>query len=84
MPAQVRTRNLPSAEPGSRTESPKSLLSLRDAADYWGVSERSLRQYIADGLVPAYRLPGRDGRSRLIRVRLDDLEAAMRPAGGAS
>jgi len=64
----------------SRVNLPE-LISLQDAAVLWDISEKSMRRYIADGLVPAYRLPGRDGRSRLIRIKRADLEGSISRVG---
>jgi excisionase family DNA binding protein len=48
-------------------------LSLDQAASIMSLSVKTLRRRIADGTIPAYQC----GR-RPIRIRLDDLEAAMR------
>lgn len=64
--------------------SPKArrrLATLAEAADYAACSPRTLRRRVADGTLPAYRL------GRLLRVDLDELDAALRPiptAGGAA
>jgi excisionase family DNA binding protein len=49
-------------------------LSLNQAASIMSLSVKTLRRRIADGTIPAYQC----GR-RPIRIRLDELEAAMRP-----
>jgi excisionase family DNA binding protein len=52
-----------------------------DSAEYLGVTERTIRNYIARGLLPASRVHG----SRLVRIRKSDLDAMLRPiptAGG--
>ncbi|OIQ84050.1 helix-turn-helix domain protein [mine drainage metagenome] len=51
------------------------LWTLGQAADYIGLTERSLRRYIADGDLPAYRLAGK----KQIRVRRSDVEALLKP-----
>lgn len=51
-----------------------------EAAEYLGVTDRTLRRYVASGDLPAYRLG-----PRLLRFRQSDLDALMRPiptAGG--
>lgn len=48
-------------------------LSIHQAAQCVAVSDKTIRRRIADGTIPAYRC----GR-RAIRIRLDDLEAALR------
>jgi excisionase family DNA binding protein len=52
---------------------------MKDAADYLDVTERTIRQMIADGRLTGYR-----SGSRLVRVDLNELDAAMRPFGGAA
>lgn len=54
-------------------------LSLADAAEWAGVCERTMRRYIAEGRIPAYRL----GKRR-VRVKADDLDALFTriPTGG--
>lgn len=46
-------------------------VSLQDAADYYGVSTKSIRRWISDGRLEGYRVG-----PRLLRVRLDSLDAA--------
>ena len=48
-------------------------LSLEEAAEVMSLSVKTIRRRIADGTIPAYQC----GR-RPIRIRLDDLEAALR------
>lgn len=48
-------------------------LSLDQAAEVMSLSVKTIRRRIADGTIPAYQC----GRSP-IRIRLDDLEAALR------
>lgn len=47
------------------------LVSLRDAADVFGVSVKTIRRRIADGTVTGYRI------GTLIRVDLEELRAAL-------
>ena len=49
-------------------------LSLEQAAEVSSLSVKTIRRRIADGTIPAYQC----GR-RPIRIRLDELEAALRP-----
>ena len=53
-------------------------LSLEEAAEVMSLSVKTIRRRIADGTIPAYQC----GR-RPIRIRLDDLEAALRPIRSA-
>lgn len=48
-----------------------------EAAEYLGVTNRTIRQMIADGRLRAYR-----SGTRLIRLDLNEIDAAMRPFGG--
>lgn len=48
-------------------------LSLEEAAQVMSLSVKTIRRRIADGTIPAYQC----GR-RPIRIRLEDLEAALR------
>jgi excisionase family DNA binding protein len=52
---------------------------LKEAATYLNVTERTIRQMIADGRLTGYRNGG-----RLVRVDLNELDANMRPFGGAA
>ncbi len=51
-------------------------LRSREAAALLGVSTRTLRRYISDGVVPIYRLP-----SGHVRVHPDVIEELTRPVG---
>lgn len=46
-----------------------SLLTLQAAANYLDVTDRTIRNYIARGLIPAQRVG-----PKLLRIRLSDLE----------
>lgn len=52
--------------------------TLKQAAEYLGVSDRTIRVMIADGRLTGYR----NGRN-IIRVDLNAIDAAMEPFGGA-
>ena len=49
-------------------------LSIRAAADAYGVSEKTIRRRIASGDLPAFRFGPRS-----IRLRPEDVEALARP-----
>ncbi|MGK2854573.1 MAG: helix-turn-helix transcriptional regulator, partial [Microbacteriaceae bacterium] len=55
-----------------KTELP-TYLSLEEAAEMMSLSTRTMRRRISDGTIPAYQC----GR-RSIRLRLDELESALR------
>jgi len=48
-------------------------LSLDEAAEIMSLSVKTIRRRISDGTIPAYQCGGRP-----IRIRLDELEAALR------
>lgn len=52
---------------------------IGEAADYLGVTDRTIRQMISDGRLTGYR-----SGTRLVRVDLDEIDAAMQPFGGAA
>lgn len=52
---------------------PRKLVTQKVAAGTYGLCERTIRNYIAQGLITGYRLPG----GRAIRVDLDELERAI-------
>jgi excisionase family DNA binding protein len=60
----------------SKTASPPNL-SIGDAAEYLGVTTRTIQQMVADGRLRAYRLG-----PRVVRLRRDDIDAALTPYGG--
>ncbi len=66
----------PHTPQGAATMAEKTLpvyLSLEEAAEVMSLSIKTIRRRIADGTIPAYQC----GR-RPIRIRLDELEAALR------
>jgi excisionase family DNA binding protein len=54
-------------------------VSIKQAAEYIGVTDRTIRQMIADGRVPAYKSGG-----RLVRLDLNEVDAALQPYGGGA
>lgn len=52
----------------------KTYITQREAADILGVTDRTVRNMIADSRLRAYRLG-----PRVIRLRLDEVENALRP-----
>jgi excisionase family DNA binding protein len=52
---------------------------LGEAAEYLGVTDRTIRQMIADGRLIGYRSGG-----RLVRVDLNEVDDAMQPFGGGA
>lgn len=54
-------------------------VKLAEAAEYLGVTDRTVRSMIADGRLTGYR-----SGARLVRVDLNEIDAAMKPFGGAA
>lgn len=52
-------------------------VSLDEGAEYVGVTSRTIRQWITEGKIRGYRV-----NSRLIRIDLNELDAALQPFGG--
>ena len=50
-------------------------LNQTEAAKYLGVTDRTIRNYVARGVLPARRVRG----SRLVRIDQRDLDAMLRP-----
>ena len=48
--------------------------SIEDAAAYFGVCTKTIRNWASGGRVKLYRLPG----GRTLRVRIDEIEATLR------
>lgn len=57
---------------------PHQYISLADSARMLAVSEGTVHNMLRDGRLRAYRL------GRTIRLRVDEIEAAMVPFGGAA
>ncbi len=53
----------------------KELLSVKEAAEFLGLSVSTIRRYIYDRRLPAYKVAG----ERLVRIRREDLEALLNP-----
>ncbi|MGE3842423.1 MAG: helix-turn-helix domain-containing protein [Vicinamibacterales bacterium] len=52
----------------------KTYITQQEAADILGVTDRTIRNMAAQGRLRAYRLG-----PRMIRLRLDEVEAALQP-----
>lgn len=63
----------------SRNLPPSPWLSQAEAAEYLGVTDRTIRNYVARGDLPAARVRG----SRLIRIAQSDLDALLGPIPSA-
>ena len=65
---------MPHKPPCSTTPSPPDM-TIKDSATYMNVSDNHVRNLIADGVLPAYRV------GRVIRLRRSDIDAALRRVG---
>ncbi|WP_201358591.1 excisionase family DNA-binding protein [Mycobacterium paraintracellulare] len=52
-------------------------VKVAEAAEYLQVTDRTIRAMVADGRLRAYRSGG-----RLVRLDLNEIDAAMQPFGG--
>lgn len=57
---------------------PRRYVRISAAAEYLGVTDRTIRTMIADGRLTGYR-----AGQRLVRVDLNEVDAAMKPFGGS-
>jgi excisionase family DNA binding protein len=55
-------------------------LSVRQTADILSVSPRTIRRYIEQNILPAYRVTG----SNTIRIKREDLEALLEPINASA
>lgn len=68
--------------PTNKATSPRRWITQRDAADHLGVTDRTIRNYIASGRLTGYRLGG-----RAVRLDLNEVDDLLRPiptVGGAA
>lgn len=82
MEAPVPLRMTPAAHtktlPGEQMpNNPRRWAKPQDVADYLGVSVRTVRNMIASGRIPAY-----SNGARILRIDLNEVDAAMTPTGG--
>jgi len=75
MPLETKTE----PAPATLDLSNRRWLSQAQAANYLGVTDRTLRAYAARGVLRAHRIRG----SRLIRYDRSELDAALRPIPSA-
>ncbi len=52
---------------------------MQETAEYMGVSLRTVREWISQGNIPGYRI-----NARVIRVDLNEVDAAFKPFGGGA
>jgi excisionase family DNA binding protein len=62
----------------SRETIARQYISQREAGDLLGFTDRTIRNMIADGRLRGYRI------GRTVRLKRDEIEAALVPFGGAA
>ena len=72
----MATRQIPS---NRRERRHPELIGLQEAADRCGVHYRTMRRYVAAGRLNAVRVG-----PRLLKVNAADVDALLRPVGGAA
>jgi excisionase family DNA binding protein len=77
--ANLQTSSRPTAPAGPNRATRRRYVKPAEAAEYLGVTTRTIRQMIADGRLTGYR-----SGARLVRLDLDEIDAAMKPFGGAA
>lgn len=79
MGAEGRTpKGCPPMSADTRTSPRRRWAKISEAADHLQVTPRTIRHMIADGRITGYR-----SGTRLVRVDLNELDAAMVAFGGA-
>jgi len=76
MPGEIKRRNRDALAAETQR---RRYVTQAHAAEYLGVTARTIRQMIADGRLTGYR-----SGKRLVRVDLNEIDAAMQPFGGAA
>lgn len=83
LPTQTVNRSKPNRTGRRQSQDaspqPRRYAKLQQAADYLNVNERTIRDMIADGRLIGYR-----SGPRIVRVDLNEIDAAMTPFGGAA
>jgi len=67
------------APEGPNRAARRRYVKIAEAAEYLQVTDRTIRQMIADGRLTGYRSGG-----RLVRLDLNEIDRAMVPFGGAA
>ena len=65
--------------PAQRNEIDRVYLSVGEAAEYLKVTDRTIRSMISDGRLRAYR-----SGKKIVRLRIDEIDGALTPFGGAA
>jgi len=62
----------------SHPDQARVYIGIPEAATYLDVAEKTIRRFIRDQKLPAYRLG-----NRVIKIRIADLDNVLTPIGGA-
>ena len=70
--------NSPNCQHRRRSDQSRAYVGIPEAATYLDVATKTIRRYITEGKLPAYRLG-----NRVIKVKIADLDSVLTPIGGA-
>ena len=70
--------NSPKRQHRRRLDQSRAYVGIPEAATYLDVATKTIRRYITEGKLPAYRLG-----NRVIKVKIADLDSVLTPIGGA-
>lgn len=76
LPNRRARRHPKQAEPAAAQ---RRWASMQQCADYMGVTLRTVREWISQGRITGYRI-----NARVIRVDLNEVDAAFEPFGGGA
>jgi excisionase family DNA binding protein len=77
--ADLLSTSRAAAQGGPNRAARRRYVKVAEAAEYLQVTTRTVRQMVADGRLTAYR-----SGTRLVRLDLNEIDAAMKPFGGAA
>jgi excisionase family DNA binding protein len=72
VPGRHRPTGAPMKKTITATDGDRRLIGVPEAAEYLGVSQRTIRNMLCDGRLKAYRLG-----DRIVRIRKSDIDAAL-------
>lgn len=73
----IRTAKPPAPDTAANRVQRRRYVSPAEAADYLGVTTRTIRAMVSDGRLTAYR-----NGPKLVRLDLNEIDANMTPFGG--
>jgi hypothetical protein len=74
------TRKTSTPESPPSEEDATAFITVEDAVWITGLSERTIRKYVAEGVVPSFRIG--TGKRKLVRMRKRDVLGLMKPMPG--